>query len=78
MGPLSDSGVRSDFTHPWVGQAERLACRERQPTQFPDGSPLYLQKKKMLWCLVRQEGVSRCVAPMLPCVRRLDAGQPMS
>lgn len=25
--------------YPWVGQAERLACRERQPTQFPGGSP---------------------------------------
>ena len=22
------------MTHPRVGQAERLACRERQPTQF--------------------------------------------
>ena len=28
-----------DFTHLWVGQAERLACRERQPTRFPGGSP---------------------------------------
>ena len=24
----------SDFTHPRVGQAERLACRERQPNAF--------------------------------------------
>ena len=23
-----------DFTHPRVGQAERLACRERQPNAF--------------------------------------------
>ena len=23
-----------DFTHPWVGQAERLACRERPPNAF--------------------------------------------
>ena len=23
-----------DFTHPWVGQAERLACRERLPNAF--------------------------------------------
>ena len=22
------------FTHPWVGQAERLACRKRQPGAF--------------------------------------------
>ena len=28
-----------DFTHLWVGQAERLACRERQPTRFPGRSP---------------------------------------
>ncbi|WP_204741958.1 hypothetical protein, partial [Intestinimonas butyriciproducens] len=23
-----------DFTHPWVGQAEHLACRERLPNAF--------------------------------------------
>src|SRR5699024_7758726 len=23
-----------NFTHPWVGQAERLACRKRQPNAF--------------------------------------------
>ena len=31
--------LMGDFTHPWVGQAERLACCEWQPTQFPGGSP---------------------------------------
>ena len=26
--------MRLRFTHPWVGQAERLACRKRQPGAF--------------------------------------------
>ena len=49
-----------------MGQAERLACRERQPTRFPGGSPdpLYLQRKKMLRCLYtpRKE-----IPPCCPC-----------
>ena len=28
------SGGGSDFTHPWVGQAEHLACRKRLPNAF--------------------------------------------
>ena len=66
LGPLSATGWGSDFTHPWVWQAERLACRERQPAQFPGGSPdpLYLQRKKMLRCLYtpRKE-----IPPCCPC-----------
>ena len=39
FGTLVETGLCGDFTHPRVVQAERLACRERQPTQFPGGSP---------------------------------------
>ena len=31
LSPLPKAGLGSNFSHPWVGQAERLACRERQP-----------------------------------------------
>ena len=63
---ISNNRLEDDFTHPRVGQAERLACRERQPTRFPGGSPdpLYLQRKKMLRCLYtpRKE-----IPPCCPC-----------
>ena len=34
LGPLAATGWRNDFTHPQVGQAERLACRKRLPNAF--------------------------------------------
>ena len=34
LSPLPKAGLGSNFTHPWVGQAERLACRERLPNAF--------------------------------------------
>lgn len=32
--PSAATGRRYDFTHPRVGQAERLACRKRPPNAF--------------------------------------------
>ena len=34
LSPLPKAGLGSNFTHPWVGQAEHLACRERLPNAF--------------------------------------------
>lgn len=31
LSPLPKAGLGSNFTHPWVGQAEHLACRKRLP-----------------------------------------------
>ena len=70
--------LMGDFTHPWVGQAERLACRKRQPTQFPGGSPdpLYCQRKEKLGPGRAGSAIPPCVAPVRLRVRRLGAGQP--
>ena len=34
LGAVSSNRSEGDFTHPQVGQAERLACRERLPNAF--------------------------------------------
>ena len=35
VGPIGSCMSRgTDFTHPWAGQAEHLACRERSPNAF--------------------------------------------
>lgn len=71
-------GREAEFTHRQVGQAERLACRKRQPTQFPGGSPdpLYCQRKEKLGPGRAGSAIPPCVAPVRLRVRRLGAGQP--
>lgn len=71
-------GREAEFTHRQVGQAERLACRKRQPTQFPGGSPdpLYCQRKEKPGPGRAGSAIPPCVAPVRLRVRRLGAGQP--
>ncbi len=66
LSPLPKAGLGSNFTHPWVGQAERLACRKRPPTQFPGRSPdpLYRQRKEKPGCLAGQGARSRRALPL--------------
>ena len=55
----------ANFTHPRVGQAERLACRKRLPNAFCGRKPtptLSAEKKKMLRCITHQGGESHCIA----------------
>jgi hypothetical protein len=39
FGPSAATGSGDDFTHPRVGQAERLACRKRLPNAFCGQKP---------------------------------------
>ena len=61
---------------PWVGQAERLACHERQPTQFRAEARTHFicRERKCCGAFTHQEKKSRRAAPVPPCVRRLDTG----
>ena len=62
-----------DFTHPRVGQAERLACRKRPPNAFLRAEAhahFICGKKKMLRCITHQGGESHCIASVRPRVRR--------
>ena len=63
----------ANFTHPRVGQAERLACRKRPPNAFLRAEAhahFICGKKKMLRCITHQGGESHCIASVRPRVRR--------
>ena len=72
-GPVSSNRSEGDFTHPRVGQAERLACRKRLPNAFLRAEArthFFCGKKKMLRCITHQGGESHCIASARPRVRR--------
>ena len=73
LGAVSSNRSEGDFTHPQVGQAERLACRKRLPNAFlrvEARTHFICGKKKMLRCITHQGGESHCIASVRPRVRR--------